>query len=92
MLASNPAKLTELNARIENFKTRTGLDPRAFDELALGLGYEYPPSGAMKVTTVALAQGTFSPTALVAAGRKGASGTYREEKYQGKTIHVFGAC
>ncbi|HKR60739.1 MAG TPA: hypothetical protein VJS64_13545 [Pyrinomonadaceae bacterium] len=89
MLASNPARLTEVNARLENFKTRTGLDPRAFEELALGLGYAYLPSGAMKVTTVALAQGTFSSTALVAAGRKSASGTYREEKYQGKTIHVF---
>jgi hypothetical protein len=89
MLANNPARLTEVNARIENFKTRTGIDPRAFDELALGLGYEYPASGAMKITTVALAQGTFSPTSLVAAGRAAAAGKYREEKYQGKTIHVF---
>lgn len=89
MLANNPARLTEVNARIENFKTRTGLDPRSFDELALGLGYEYPASGTMKITTVALARGTFSPTSLVAAGRTAASGKYREEKYQGKTIHVF---
>ena len=89
MLANNPEKLTEVNARIENFKTRTGLDPRAFDEVALGLGYEYPSSGAMKITTVALAQGTFSSTSLVAAGRAAAPGKYREEKYSGKTIHVF---
>lgn len=89
MLASDPAKLTEVNARIENFKTRTGLDPRAFDELALGLGYEYPTPRVTKVTTVALAAGTFSSSALVAAGRKAANGKYREEKYQGKTIHVF---
>ena len=89
MLASNPAKLSEVNARIENFKTRTGIDPRAFDELALGLGYEYLPSGAMKVTTVGLAQGTFSPATLVAAGRAAAPGKHREEKYEGKTIHVF---
>ena len=89
MLASNPAKLAEVNARIENFKTRTGIDPRAFDELALGLGYEYLPSGAMKVTTVGLAQGTFNSTTLVAAGRAAAAGKYREEKYQGKTLHIF---
>ena len=37
MLANSPARLTEVNARIENFKTRTGIDPRAFEELALGL-------------------------------------------------------
>src|SRR5687767_167335 len=74
MLASNPTKLSEVNARIENFKRRTGIDPRAFDELALGFGYEYLPSGAMKVTTVGLAQGTFSPASLVAAGRGAATG------------------
>ncbi|MDQ3472493.1 MAG: hypothetical protein M3447_02025 [Acidobacteriota bacterium] len=89
LLANNPAKLAEVNARIENFKTRTGIDPRAFDELALGLGYEYLPSGAMKVTTVGLAHGTFNSTSLVAAGRAAAAGKYREEKYQGKTVHVF---
>ena len=89
MLASNPTKLAEVNARIENFKRRTGIDPRAFDELALGLGYEYLPSGAMKVTTVGLAHGTFSPASLVAAARGAAAGKHREEKYQGKTIHVF---
>lgn len=89
MLANNPTKLTEINARIENFKTRTGLDPRSFDELALGLNYEYPSPNAMKITTVALAQGSFNPTSVVAAGRTAAPGKYREEKYQGKTIHVF---
>lgn len=89
MLANDPAKLNEANARIDSFKRRTGLDPRSFDELALGLSYEYLPSGAMKVTTVALAQGTFSPTSLVAAGRAATPGKHREEKYQGKTIHVF---
>ncbi len=89
ILANDPAKLAEVNARIANFKTRTGLDPRAFDELALGLGYQYLPSGAMKTTTVGLAQGTFNATSMVAAGRAAAAGKYREEKYQGKTIHVF---
>ena len=89
MLSNNPAKLSEVHARVENFKTRTGIDPRAFDELALGLGYEYPSPQMMKVSTVALARGTFNSTALVAAGKAAAAGKYREEKYQGKTIYVF---
>ena len=89
MLSNDPARLAEVNARIENFKTRTGIDPRAFDELALGLGYEYPSPQLTKVSTVALARGTFNSTALVAAGKKAAAGKYREEKYQGKTIYVF---
>jgi hypothetical protein len=41
------------------------------------------------VQTVALANGTFNPAAMVAAGRVASNGAYREEKYQGKTIYVF---
>lgn len=89
LLSSNPAKLAEINAQIDNFKTRTGLDPRAFDELALGLKYEYPSPEVMKTATVAVARGDFNATAMVAAGRVAGSGQYREEKYQGKTIYVF---
>lgn len=89
LLSNNPAKLAEINAQIENFKTRTGVDPRSFDELALGVKYEYPSPGVMKIATVAVAQGSFNATSLVAAGRSAESGKYREEKYQGKTIYVF---
>jgi len=42
-----------------------------------------------KVQTAALANGTFSAGAMVAAGRVAANGKYREEKYQGKTIYIF---
>jgi hypothetical protein len=89
LLSSNPAKLAEINAQIDNFKTRTGIDPRAFDELAMGVKYEYPTPGVLKLATVAVARGSFSATAFVAAGRSAESGKYREEKYQGKTIYVF---
>ena len=33
LLAGNPAKLAQANADIEQFKTRTGIEPRAFDEM-----------------------------------------------------------
>jgi hypothetical protein len=42
-----------------------------------------------KVQTVALANGTFSAAAMVAAGRVASNGKYREEKYQDKTVYVF---
>jgi len=89
ILANNPAKISELDANIENFKTRTGLDPRSFDEVALGFRYLYPGEGVTKVITAALAKGTFNAGAMVAAGRLAANGKYREEKYQGKSIYVF---
>ena len=89
MLTSNPAKLSEVNASIDRFKDRTGLDPRMFQEVALGVRFTYPSEGVTKVQTVALANGTFSAAAMVAAGRVASNGKYREEKYQDKTIYIF---
>ena len=89
MLAGNPAKLAEANAQIDQFKTRTGIDPRSFDEIAFGIRYTYPREGVTKLESIGLARGTFNPAAMVAAGRIAANGKYREEKHQGKTIYIF---
>ena len=89
ILAGNPAKLSEVNASMDRFKDRTGLDPRMFQQVALGLRFSYPSEGVTKVQTVALANGTFSAAAMVAAGRVASNGKYREEKYQDKTVYIF---
>lgn len=89
ILANNPAKLSEANASIDRFKDRTGLDPRMFQQIALGIKYTYPSEGITKLQTVALANGSFSPGAMVAAGRVASNGKYREEKYQDKTLYIF---
>jgi hypothetical protein len=89
ILADNPAKLAEANAEIEKFKTKTGIDLRSFDQVALSVRYSYPSAGITKVDTVALARGIFNAAAFVAAGKIAAEGKYREEKYQGHTIYVF---
>ncbi len=89
LLAENPAKVAEVNEEMAKFKTQTGLDPRSFHQIALGLSYTYPRGGVTKINTVALASGTFNSGALVAAGRLAANGKYVERKYQGKTIYVF---
>lgn len=89
LLANNSARLAEVNASIESFKTRTGLDLRMFDQVALGIRFSYPSAGVTKLQTVALANGSFSPAAMVAAGRVASNGSYREEKYQGRTIYIF---
>lgn len=89
LLAGNSAKLTEVNSQIEQFRTRTSLDARSFDELALGMRYSYPSAGVTKVATVVVARGAFNSGAMVAAGKLAADGKYREEKYLGKTIYIF---
>jgi hypothetical protein len=89
ILANNQARLAQVNASVEDFKTRTGLDPRQFDQLALGVRFTFPGEGRTKVQTVALAQGSYSSNALITAGSLAANGKYRQEKYQGKTIYIF---
>ncbi len=89
VLASNPTRLAQVNASLEDFKTRTGLDPRMFDELAVGIRFTFPGEGVTKVLSVALAKGAYNSTALVTAGTLAASGKYRTEKYKDKTIYIF---
>jgi hypothetical protein len=89
IFAANPTKLSEVNASIDRFKDRTGLDPRMFEQIALGVRFSYPSEGVTKAQTVALANGSFSAAAMVAAGRVASNGKYREEKYQDKTIYIF---
>ena len=82
------SKLAELNTRIDSFKTRTGLDPRSFDQIAIGVRYTYPTEGITKLVTAALARGTFSAGAMVAAGRLAANGKYREENTRAR-VFIF---
>ena len=89
LLSGNPAKLAEAKAEIEQFKTRTGIDLRSFDQIAFGMRYTYPSAGITKVNTVAIASGSFSAGAIVAAGKMVANGKYQEQKYQSKTIYIF---
>ncbi len=89
LLAEDPAKLAEVTNELTKFRTQTGLDPRSFDQIALGFSYKYPRESITKVSAVALARGTFNVGAMVAAGRLAANGKYLEQKYQGKTLYIF---
>ena len=89
LLAGNPARIAEVNEEMAKFKTQTGIDPRAIDQVALGMSFTYPSEGITKVNTVAIASGNFNAGAMVAAGRLASSGKYAEQKFQGKTIYLF---
>ena len=89
-LAEDPGRLGEINADIEAFKTRTGIDPRAFEQLAAGSRLDVLPNGKVKIErTVAVARGRFQMAEIVTASTAAAKVNHREEKYAGKTIHVF---
>jgi hypothetical protein len=89
ILSGDPGKLAQANADIDKFKTRTGIDPRAFDRVVIGTRYTYPADKVTKLETVAIAHGAFDTKALSAAARAAAKEKYREEKYRGATIMII---
>ena len=88
LLSSNPAKLAEINSQIDTSKLEPAWTPRAFDELALGLKYEYHVSRVMKIATVAVARET-SSYRDGSAGRIAGKWTVSRREISGQTIYVF---
>ncbi len=89
IVGSDPAKLAQANAEVDKFKERTGIDPRSFDRVALGVHFTYPNANTTRLETVAIAHGTFNATSLAASARAAANGKAREEKYRGATITII---
>ncbi len=83
-------RLAQINADIEQFKARTGLDARDFDTLAVGARAVQLPSGATKLdNAVAVARGRFRPEAVTAAARAAARGAASEQQHAGKAVLVL---
>ena len=89
ILGSDQAKLAQANAEVDKFKTKTGVDLRQFNRVAVGVRYAYPNTTTTKLETVAIAHGTFDAKAVSASARAAANGKSREEKYRGLTITII---
>lgn len=87
-LAADAAKLAQINADIDRFKTRTGVDLRSIERMAIGTRF-HEVGQATRMETVAIARGTFRADIIVAAGRLAAKDKYRTEQHAGKNIYVF---
>jgi hypothetical protein len=88
-LASDKTRLAQVNADVDEFKARTGIDAREFDTLAVGARIVPLPSGATKIDRVtAVARGRFRTEALVSAARAAAKGGLAEQTHGGKTVYV----
>ena len=89
-LAGDQAKLAQMNADVEQFKARTGIDAHDFDTVTVGARITRLPSGATKIgNLVAIARGTFRPDAVVSSVRAAAKGGLSEQKYGGQAVYVI---
>lgn len=89
LLASNPAMLAKMNAELEKFERETGINPRAFESVAVGgqLTNERPHGSR----TVVIARGSFNADVLLenafaAVKAKGEKLQKEEQTYEGKRI------
>src|SRR5262245_37822342 len=74
ILGGDQAKLAQANAEIDKFKTKTGVDLRTFNRVAVGVRYTYPNASTTKQETVAIAHGTFDAKSITASAQAAATG------------------
>lgn len=90
-LAGKVQFLNEINTRIDDIKTQTGIDLRNFEQVAVGVTFKEIAPQKLDYEPIVLARGKINSGALLATAKLAASGKYREEKSGAKTIYVFAA-
>jgi hypothetical protein len=91
-LGANSPVITDINKKLDEAQKETGINPRSFDSMAVGVRL-YPQS-PNKVNVVALAHGDFVAADLIntgfaAAQRKHPGTRHEEQQYGGKTVYVM---
>lgn len=89
LLASQPAKLAELNAKIEEVKAKTGIDLRQFEQVAMGVNLVPGRAGAVEADPFLLMRGSFNAAGLIAVGKIAAKGKFRQEQISGTTVSII---
>lgn len=90
----NAAPLAHIRAEMEKFKKMTGVDVRSVSQIVIGVRFvnaESVPKNFDKkeMAIVIIAQGDFSPAALVAAMKRDARERVQEEQHAGQTIYTI---
>ena len=91
ILSGNKEMLDEVNAKIDDFKAKTSIDIRQFEQVAVGLASKQISPDKIAYEPIVLARGAFNASALVTLAKFASSGTYKEEKIGSRTVYVFSA-
>ncbi|HEY2865494.1 MAG TPA: hypothetical protein VGJ02_00255 [Pyrinomonadaceae bacterium] len=89
ILATKPAMLADINAKLDEIQQKTSIDLRKFDRLAVGLKLNKTADNSFDCDPVVLARGTYNSGALVGIAKLASKGTYREEKLGEHTLYIF---
>jgi hypothetical protein len=93
MLASNPTMLSKLNANLEEFQQKTGINPRVFESVAIGGNLNQTFATTRRdSSSVIVARGSFKADELLntgfAAAAKECTFDKEEQQYEGRTIFL----
>lgn len=91
ILSGNQSLLAEITAHVDEVKSKTGIDFRQFEQVAVGVTAKQTAPRQFDFEPVILARGQFNANALIAAAKIASNGKYREEKVGGKSVYIFSA-
>jgi len=91
LLASKQALLADITNHLNEFRNKTGIDPRRFDSIVIGANFKNKKENVKDydVDFVGLARGSMNAGSLIAAAKLGSNAGYREEKLGERTIYIF---
>lgn len=89
ILSAKPQMIADINGFLDQIKTKTGVDLRQFEQLAIGVSMKQSGNEGVDLEPVILARGKNNAGALIALAKLAANGRYREEKIGARTVYVF---
>lgn len=91
ILSGNKEMLDEINGKIDDFKAKTSIDIRQFEQIAVGVASRQISATETDFEPIVLARGNFSASQLLTLAKFASNGTYKEEKIGDRTVYVFSA-
>lgn len=91
ILSANKPKLDEILVKLDELKTKTGIDLTRFDQVAIGVKTKRISAKTFEVEPVVLARGSYDVGSLLAIAKFASKGKYREETVGNRTIYIFSA-
>ena len=89
ILSGNQPMLATILSKVEEMKSKTGIDLRQFEQIAFGVSAVKIKDNEYDFEPVGLARGQINAAALIAVAKVAAKGKYREEKIGGKNVYIF---
>jgi hypothetical protein len=91
VLAGNQPMLGKMTAKIEEFRTKYGIDIRQFDEVAVGVTSRQIAAKQYDVDPVVVARGQMTSASLIGAAKTAADNKYREERIGDRVLYILDA-